>query len=713
MPVIAHPGDTHTGQAQAGPRAPRMLPEVIVRQDEGDRRVESRSRRRLRWVARLFLLWAVVVLGRLIQLQVIRHREYLDLARQQQVRMVEIRAPRGTIEDCTGQTLAASIAVDSVCVNPMLIRDLPVAASILGGVLKMDPQALLDKMRASRDNPRTQGFFWVKRKISRQESESLAELRKDLPWIELRQESKREYPNGPLAAHVIGFVDAEENGAGGLELGLGLELQGDPGKAVTVRDLRQRIIESKVAEDAHAGYNVRLAIDGRIQYFVEEYLQQAAVQHGCPTGSVVVLDPHTGNILAMASFPRYDPNVPPSNKAELAARLNSAIASPFEPGSVFKVITLAAALETTSLNPASPVYCYNGRFSKYGRTLKEAKHGYGTLTVEQVLAKSSNIGAVQIGMQVGPARLLHYIRAFGFGRSTGLPLPAESPGLVWDLKSWKSDTIMSVPMGHEVSVTTLQLAQACAVVANGGFLVKPRLILSRQRPGQPAEMEPVAERVPVLKPSTVRDMGRMMEAVVLHGTGRAARLDGYSSAGKTGSAQIYDPETGQYTRRYNSSFMGYAPANKPAVVVVVTLNGAREFGGVVAAPVFKQVAEAALRILEVPKDPLMSPAPEQAPDEDSTMEGTAPGSPELVQAAAPGVQPAAPEADPAAPHGPRELVGPKTPDFRGKTLRQVMTEATALNLEVDPVGSGIAREQKPAPGEILPRDGRVRVSFTQ
>ena len=341
----------------------------------------------------------------------------------------------------------------------------------------------------------------------------------------------------------------------------------------------------------------------------QDAIARAVQASHAESGSVVVMDPYHGDILAIASYPPFDPNKPPGRGESPTARFNHAVSVPFEPGSVFKVVTLSAALETTNLKPSSMINCGNGTLTMAGRTVHEAHHGYGTMPMEMVLAKSSNIGAIQIGLKVGSNKLYEYVRRFGLGARTGIPLPAESPGMVRKLSKWRTTSLMSVSMGHEVGVTTLQLAQVCSAVANGGLLVRPRLILKKGN-----EAVPVVPPKRILKPETAIQMRKMMEGVVLFGTGRRyANLQGYSSAGKTGSAQIFDYATGHYTHIYNASFMGFAPVTNPAIVVVVTVNathgGSAGYGGPVAGPVFRAVASETLRVLDVPKD-----LPDTVPD---------------------------------------------------------------------------------------------------
>jgi len=388
---------------------------------------------------------------------------------------------------------------------------------------------------------------------------------------------------------------------------------------------------------------------------------------------------------------------------------------------VFKVVTLSAALETTNLRPETMINCGGGKITLFGRTIHD-DHRYGTLSMEDVLARSSNIGAISIGLTVGQDKLYEYVRRFGFGQRTGIPLPGESSGMVRPLKHWQKTSIASVAMGHEIGVTALQLAQAGAVVASGGLRIKPRLLLDA----------PASEPVRVLKPETAITMRRMMEGVMIkpYGTGhRYARLIGYTSGGKTGTAMIYDYQTRHYTHFYNASFVGFAPIANPAIVVAVTINhteGKTGYGAPASGPVFREVASAALRIKDVPKDlPEMLPSTGDSQSDDNDvaiadLSSSIP--PPLVQA---GNAVAADDRPVASAkyamdqrfflEGPEDAApsgsGARVPNFEGKSVREVIQESAALGVPVEFTGSGIARAQFPAPGEMLPLGRTVRVEF--
>jgi cell division protein FtsI (penicillin-binding protein 3) len=707
---------------------------------------------RLIALAVLAVLWALAVFGRLVHLQVVSHKTYQEQAERQQQRTLRVDAPRGTIFDRSGHVLAMSVPADSVSINPMRVPDRPLAAALLERVLRIDGRDMLEKMnraveehrRAIQENrkPRGTGFLWVKRKITPAESEALRSLKLD--WVEFQKESHRYYPDGSLASHVVGTVDFQERGNLGLEQKLDSELGGRPGQVTMLQDVLQRGIESEVSAAAEPGRNITLAIDERIQFVVERELRAAGELRHAASGSAVVMNPQTGEILALASYPAFDPE---ASGQPASARFDYPVSVAFEPGSVFKIVTLSAALETTHLRPESMINCGNGAFTLFGRTIHESHHGLGTISMADVLAKSSNVGAIQIGLKVGDRNLLDYVRRFGFGQRTGIPLPAEDKGMVRDLRLWGKTSIASVSMGHEVSATALQLAQACSVIANGGVLVRPRLILSRQRPGEKPVAEPMAPPKRVVRPETAITMRQMMEGVVLHGTGKGARLTGYTAGGKTGTAQIFDTTTKRYTKMYNGSFVGFAPVTNPAVVIAVTLNGVKDFGAIVAGPVFKSVGQETLRLLGVPKDiPDVEPDPVTNPEElnDLADSGTSqppedlaqlPQAPPLPQAVQPlpdgrgsatgsrgpvtdgrgsvtgGRGPATDVRGSGQAQGVVTASGPAVPSFQGKSVRAVLEQSLAAGIPVDVIGSGVARQQAPAAGSYLNRGERVRVQF--
>jgi cell division protein FtsI (penicillin-binding protein 3) len=674
--------------------------------------------KRVHVLVRVAFIWAALILGRLVQLQVIQHPKFAEMAHEQQQKVEELKAPRGAILDRYGQRLAMSLPAESVVVDPLRVPDLSVAADVLSKVLNLNARDLLAKLRTAADDHR--GFLWVKRKITREEARRLRAL--DLEWIEFRTESERFYPNRSLAAHVIGSVDFQEDGNGGVEQSLNDRLAGHAGEMLVTSDVQKRGFATQMQSEPQSGEDVQLTIDSRIQFVAEQELAKMVALHHAKSGSLVAMDPRTGDILAMANVPTFDPNEPPKLGAvAAAARENLAVSAPFEPGSVYKVITLSSALETTRLRPESMINCGNGSINLFGRVIHDHSR-YASLSMADVLARSSNIGAINIGLQVGDKNLYEYIRRFGFGKKTGLPLPGESSGMVRPLRVWQKSSIGSVAMGHEIGVTALQLAQACSVIASGGFLLKPRLLMNA----------PKADPVRVLRPETAITMRSMMEGVVIkpYGTGhKYARLIGYTSAGKTGTAQIYDPRIRQYTHLYNASFMGFAPVTNPRIVIVVTINGTGGlvgYGGPTSAPVFREVAAAGLRVMDVPKDlPEMVPSEGNGAADENDVAIADLGSsipPPLVQA---GNAVAADDRPVASANSAldqrtflarggssqRDLAGPRVPNFQGKTVRNVIEQAAAMGIPVEFTGSGIARAQVPEPGAILPSGRWVRVQF--
>lgn len=672
--------------------------------------------RRLKWLAWIVIVWGAVIFLKLISLQVLHHQEYLQLARNRQEQRKEIPAPRGAIFDRAGQVLALSTPTITVFVNPQKLPDLGVAAQILAAELHLNRTELYGTVKQAYDAGR--GYLIIKKRAEYEEAQHLRAL--NLDWVSFQRESQRHYPNGSLAAHVIGGVDFEEKGNAGIEKALDADLRGRPGALRLLTDVKRRGIDSELQSDAKPGTPITLTIDARVQFVAERELAAAVEAHHAVSGSLVAMNPYNGDIIALASYPTYDPNVPLRPGDAIANRANHALSVPFEPGSVFKVITLSAALETTNLRPDSPIDCHGGVLKLPGRVIHDSHLGYGVMPMEQVLAHSSNVGAIMVGTRVGQENLYDYVRRFGFGQKTGITLPGESGGRLRKLKGWGTTSYASISMGQEVSVTTVQLAQAAAVVANGGLMVHPRLVL---RKGDQAV--PPSNPVRVLKPETAITMRQMLETVVLHGTGGGAKLKGYSVGGKTGSAQIFDFATKHYTHSYNGSFMGIAPLTNPAVVMIVSLNGTHGtagFGGAAAAPVFKAVMTEALRVLEVPKDvPDESPTPTQVAAVDTSdladaeTDSTLPNiledgdddeaTPAAVQAFIGPRPPAAPE--------PPKPVGPTAPNFVGKSLRTVLAEAAAKGLTVAPDGSGIARVQQPAAGAPLHEGERIRVRFTR
>lgn len=673
-------------------------------------------------------IWLLVLILRLIQLQVFSHDKYARMAEMQQEKLDPIEAPRGAIFDRNGNYLAISSQAPVVCVDPLRIPDKDTAASLLAGVLNLDKDELLSQILHAAATRR--GYLVIDNRATAEEVEAIRKM--NLDWVDIRPGVARSYPNGRLAAHVIGNVDAQGRGVAGIEKKLNAVLTGAPGLVRLTTDVHRRAYGFDVEKPPVVGMDVTLTIDSRLQYVAERAIAQAVTERHAQRGSIVAIDPYTGEVLALANYPDYNPNDRLKPGQNPYGREDYAVVAPFEPGSVFKVITVSAALETTRLRPASIIDCANGILRLGSRTIHD-EHRYGALPMEDVLAHSSNIGAIHIGMQVGETNMYNYVRKFGFGRRTGIELPAEAPGMLRPLSRWRSGSLPSISMGHEVSVTSIQLARAASVIANGGFLVRPHVMLSEREPGgrEVSLTHPLPERI--LEPTTVITMRQMMERVVLMGTGTKAHVLGYSTAGKTGTAQIFDFARRMYTHNYNASFMGFAPVVNPSVVVVATVSGTSGLAGMAAqaaAPAFRTVLEEALRLRGVPRD---LPAELEAKsnqrdderakgdyqaDEDDVSIADLSDPPSLEdQRTAFGGDSETPnndqESDPVAWMPASALSAPKTPDFLGKTVQDVVEEAVEQGIQIEAKGKGLARVQRPAPGEQLPPGAHVRILFAR
>ncbi|MBM3786387.1 MAG: hypothetical protein FJW30_18665 [Acidobacteria bacterium] len=658
--------------------------------------VEPRAQKRLAVVAWLTLIWGGILVARLIQFQVVEHDALKAQAQRQQEHVVEIQAPRGAILSGGegGGPLALSVPVRRIIMNPLRIPEgaEPFAVEMLHQLLGSDAAALTGAIAEARKNRR--GYLLVSEDATEEQIKRLRSSKLDIFTFE--RGHKREYPKGKLAAHLIGWVNFEGRGDAGLERALQDELQGVAGRMRMMKDARGRDYDGEVIneEKPEPGVSVTITIDEAIQHAAEDALRRAVEKERVPSGTVVVLNPKTGDILAMASYPVFDPRDKVHSEADMMRRVNLAVAGAFEPGSVSKAVTAAAALETTRYRPESTVLCGNGLIRLAGRVIHD-HDPYSALSMTMVLAKSSNIGAINLGLAAGNDNMYEYLGRFGIGERVGLGLPGESPGVVYPVREWTPSSMGSVAMGHEFMATPMHLAQAFAIIANNGALVRPRIVKARQRPGGEKQWIPLAPPEQRIKPETAIDLRRMLEQTVLAGTGKGARVKGYTVGGKTGTAQIPDPNTGKYLHRYNSSFVGFAPVADPAIVVSVTLNGSYKYGGENSAPVFAEVAAAALRTLGVKKD---------LPDEDQ------PAKPESAEPPAQAplqVAETKPEPMPETPIA----NGQRVPDFSGMTLRRVMEKSMSEGWNVQPVGQGLARAQEPPAGTLVPPAHRIRVVF--
>ncbi len=673
---------------------------------------QRRPRLRLLIVAGLAALWMTAALGRLAYLQLFCYGDYLARAQRQQQRVVEVTPKRGAIYDRKLHPLAMSIEVDSAFAVPAEIGDQPLAAKLLSSTLGIPRESIETKLASSRS------FVWIARKLPPNKVRAITAL--NLQGIYFQKENQRFYPKRDLAAHVLGHVDIDEKGLGGIEYELDSRIRSKPGRMLVLADARRRWFDrTDKTEDTSA--SVVLTLDEKIQYIAEKELAAAIAKTHAIAGSVIVQNPANGELLAVANWPRFNPNAAAGSSPD--ARMNRAIAALYEPGSTFKLITLAAAFEERITRPQEIFDCQNGAVYIAGHRIRDHKP-FGLLNVADILAKSSDVGAIKIALRLGAPKLYAHIRALGFGAPTGVGLPGESTGLVRRLENWTPISVGSISMGQEIGVTPIQLVTAVSAIANGGLLMRPRVVkeLRRGEIALPMEGElapPEPKRV--LSLQTAATLRRLMEGVILDGTGKLARLDGWTAAGKTGSAQKIDPATGRYSRtQLIASFTGFAPLNSPAVTILISLDspvGLHE-GGQVAAPVFKRIAEQVLAYLDVPRDVPMRPGLIQASLHKGTEADLAelgdftPADFEASVATAPEEKkPASAESAPMPTVAVVEGGDIPVPNFAGKTMREVTEECLRLGINPVLVGTGLATEQAPDAGLGVRRGSKVTVRF--
>jgi len=677
---------------------------------------ENRVQLRLLIVAGFVALWMGAVFARLGYLQLVEHGTYLAKAHRQQQRTIEITPKRGAIYDRNMHPLAMSTEVESAFAIPTELGDNKAqAAHLLSGILNIPRDVLLTKFESGNT------FVWVSRKLPPEKSDAVKAL--NLKGIYTTKENERFYPKRDMAAHALGYVDLDEIGQGGIERQLDKQIGGKSEKILVMADAKQRWFDGSQAQ-RDQGANVVLTIDEKIQYIAERELQAGIARTHAIAGSIIVQNPNTGEILALANWPKFNPNAPGEVKPE--ARMNRAVSAIYEPGSTFKLITLAAALDQNLTRPEEVFDCENGAVTLSGHKIHDHKR-FGMLAVSDILAQSSDVGSIKIALRLGAPKFYDYIRAFGFGQQTGIELPWESKGMLGKLNTWSGISIGAISMGQEIGVTPIQLVTAVSAIANGGSLKKP-YIISEIRKGDQLLSSSEAyqpESVQVIRPETAATLRRLMEGVILspHGTGRSARLDGWTAAGKTGTAQKIDPNTGRYSpSQYIASFTGFAPINDPTITVLVSLDspvGEHE-GGQVAAPVFKRVAEQVLPYLDVPRDvPVtakliqasykkedLSETPDTSLDDFNPLDfnvGPAPKTP--LPPAKP--EPKLPSVTVALDEGGDIAV----PDFHGKTVRDVTETCLRLGLNPVLIGSSLAQEQSPAPGAKVRRGAKITVRF--
>ena len=554
---------------------------------------------RLYVLAGVFVLWCCSICFRLVYLQVFSYGKFERRAEHQQQRTEEVSAPRGIIFDRNGQELAMSINVDSVFAVPSEMPKPASTISLIARITKQDPRELLAKCEAART------FCWLARKPDPEISARIRSL--NLRGIYFQKEAKRYYPKGDLAAQVLGYVGMDDTGLSGIEREFEDKLHGRPGQMLISVDARKKWFGS-VEKQPEPGENVVLTIDDKIQYIAERELDTAMAQNHAISGTVIIENPHTGEILALANRPTFNPNI--SSEITPARLKNHAISDIYEPGSTFKLVTISAAVDQGLARPDELIDCQKGSIVLFGRRIHDW-HPWGVIPVSEVLAESSDVGAIKIALRMGDERMYKYIRAFGFGQQTGIELPGETRGMTKPLSRWSKVSIGAIAMGQEIGISAVQLSAMISSIANDGILLRPHIVageIQQQNAPQTVAFRPTDARR-VVSPTTAALMRQMMQGVVLHGTGRKAVLEGYSAAGKTGTAQKFDPAIHKYSHtKFWSSFAGFAPINNPAITVVVIFDSpwapttVKREGGWIAAPVFHRIAQQVLEYLHTPHD---------------------------------------------------------------------------------------------------------------
>ncbi|MGQ0793932.1 MAG: penicillin-binding protein [Deltaproteobacteria bacterium] len=615
-----------------------------------------RGAERARWkfylTGALVLALFVGVLGQAFKLQVLDRDRTLEVASRQQTGLFTLLPRRGKILDANSKELAVNIDAESVYLRPKEVGNKAEYAQKIAKAMKLPKRDIINLLDSGKS------FVWVKRLADAREVENLRKF--NLEAVGFIKEAKRVYPNGYLAGQVLGFTNVDSKGMEGIEYYFEETIGGNPGKISVKRDARGRQITNAPfdAEGSITGSDVVLTIDSHIQFIAEKELKEGIEQTRAERGMALVMRSETGEILAMASYPFFNPaDFKRVSKDKIR---NLPVWHSFEPGSTAKIFLIAAALEDKKVNPASKFDCENGR-RKVGPAIIKDVHPYKILSVAEILTLSSNICSSKIAESLGRDRLYEYLKNFGFGSNTGIDLPGEGGGLLMNSKRWGPVELATISFGQGVSVTAIQLAAALSAVANGGELMKPyavKKIIGLDGKTLKENKPQVVRQV--ISYDTASDITQMLEDVVQEGTGKKASIMGYRVAGKTGTAQIPNPETkGYYADRYNSSFIGFAPADDPKITVIVAVENPRtsQYGGVVAAPIFKGITEKTLFYLGVP--------PQKSFAEKKIM-----------------------------------------PDLRGMSGRDILRWAEKEGVKIKMQGSGYANDQKPKAGERI-EDGTV------
>lgn len=654
---------------------------------------------------------ALVVVGRAAQLQLVAGEGYAQVAERQATTQSRVRAKRGAIKDRHGSELAITVDVDSVYAEPRRLGGERSWLPKLATILKEKPAKLEKKLQSDK------AFVFLKRRVDPATAEAVRGL--GVPGLSTQPEPKRFYTNVSLAAHVLGFASTEGEGRAGVERSLDERLLGKVVETEGLRDALGRPVanESYVPDRVLEGADVTLTLDKEIQHAAEEALRATVEKYQAKGAVAVVLEPNTGDLLALASYPTFNPNNLAGTSND--QQLNRAVSQVIEPGSTMKMVTIAAALEEKLIRPDQKIDCEGGKWKVGGRTIGDANHKYGELTVAEVMKVSSNICAAKIGLELGAERLHDWLFRFGFGEKTGIELPGEIRGLIRPAKDWRTIALANIAFGQGVSVTPLQVAQAASVIANDGLLVPPRLVKSVEPKSGAPEVYAPEPGQRVLSAETARAVRRMMiEVTEDGGTAIAARVPGFAVAGKTGTAQKIDPVTRAYSHElYISSFVGFVPADRPEVAILVLIDEPKGayYGGVVAAPAFREIAVAALAAREVfPEDQAAKDAFLTAHRAPMVLEEIKLGPKDLEGLSEPPALEGAlseeaqallglPTSKPAeAKEGPKvAAAGQKMPNFAGLGLHEVLNRSAEVRCDPVVEGTGRVVAQTPAPGAPL------------
>lgn len=644
-----------------------------------------------------FVILFVALFSRALHLQILSGETLKILAEKQHTKTLLLPPERGIIFDRNGEKIAASLQVDSVCADPSKMARPADAAERITSLLNIDRQVVMKKLLHSKN------FCWIARRIPPELAQKVEEAK--IEGVFLVKEPKRFYPNGDLAGQLVGLVGLDSVGLEGLEIKYDQYLKGTPEKLIWTRDAKGRILyhrAEKASVSSDESINMILTIDSRIQYLVESQLKAAVQEKGAKGGLAIVMDPKTGEILALANSPSFDPNILLSVSSN--NKKNKVITDCFDPGSTFKPFLVAAALEEGTVRENDRFYCENGSYAIANRVIHEAnRKRHGALTVHDILKYSSNIGSVKIAEKLGKEKFYEYIRAFGFGAKTGIDLPGEIPGLLRPVDNWTRVDAATIAFGQGVSVTAIQMITALSTIANQGTMMKPYVVKALvDKKGQIVHnYSPTAVRQ-VISPDTARRLTAIMTDVVGQedGTGKNARIENVSVAGKTGTAQKFDFSRRVYSsERVKTSFMGFFPAEDPQIAMLVILDEPQKdrWGGVASAPVFKAIGEQILMCFKTHIRPNPLPGMEQEKNiNNSDISLSLVSSSRIINADAA----ASLEAD-------ESLI----PDFLGLSIRDVLRTARKRGIEVRIEGNGWAVKQHPAPGTPIAHSTHCSVIF--